>query len=397
MTAQQTHATHAPTRSGDDIGAVRGTMLVAEREIVTTVRTPAFIWSFVITVLAVAALILGQKFIGEFFSSAIGDGQNTVASAMASPQLEASGLEVTKTATAEEALQLVRDGEVSAAWVSAADLANVELLDPDGKPMTVPEGVPGVLVALDSYPQTIAQALTVSPMTGQLTYDGGVNPILGYLMGIGFGILYFMSVMMYAQRIAQSVVEEKASRIVELLLSTLRPSAILAGKVIGGTVLAVGQVVVIILVALICLSIGGFGDFTAVLGPSFLWFVILFFPGFVLFAALYGGMAATVSRPEDVPAATSVLMMLAMIPYILVITFSSNPQLMGWLSFIPFSAPVAMPVRLYQGWAQWWEPIVALAILIVTVLVALWFGARIYENSVLRTQGKVKLMDALKG
>ncbi|RRJ87058.1 ABC transporter permease [Gulosibacter macacae] len=383
-----------PTR---EVSTMSGTMLVAKREIITTLRTPAFIWSFVITLVVVALLILGQRFIGDFFVSAMGDGANTVATAEDPAQLEAAGLEATTTATAAEALDLVRDGTVRAAWVSADDLAGVELFMPNGAPLEVPAGLPGMLVSLDSYPTNIAQALTVQPLAGQLSYQGGVDPLLGYFMGLGFGVLYFSSIMMYASRIAQSVVEEKASRIVEILLSTLRPSAILAGKVIGGTVLAVGQVLAIVLVAMVCFAIAGQGDIASLLGPSFLWFVVLFFPGFVLFAALYGGLAATVSRPEDVPSATSMLMMLAMIPYILVITFSSNPQLMGWMSYIPFSAPVAMPVRIYQGWAQWWEPLVALAILLVTVAAAIWLGARIYENSVLRTQGKVKLTDALKG
>ena len=288
-------------------------------------------------------------------------------------------------------------GEGPANRAPEVEAAGAPLLDPEGEPVQVPPSVSGVLVGLDGVDSGLIQRLTESPYPAQLEAGVGLNPMVTYFVTIGLGVLYFMSVMMFAQRIAQSVVEEKASRIVELLLASVRPRTIIAGKVIGGTVLAVGQVVGLAAIALIAFALSGQTGFVQLLGPALAWFAVLFFVGFVLFAALYAGMGATVSRPEDVPSAVSLLTWLVMIPYLLVVMFSTNPELMRVISYIPFSAPVAMPIRLFQGAAEWWEPFVALAILIITAAAAIWLGAKLYENAVLRTQGKVKLLEALRG
>jgi ABC-2 type transport system permease protein len=88
--------------------------------------------------------------------------------------------------------------------------------------------------------------------------------------------------------------------------------------------------------------------------------------------------------------------MLIMAPYILVIFFNDNPVVLAVMSYIPFSAPVGMPVRIFLGEAQWWEPLLSLAILIATCVAAIILGARIYENSLLRMGARVTLREALR-
>ena len=89
--------------------------------------------------------------------------------------------------------------------------------------------------------------------------------------------------------------------------------------------------------------------------------------------------------------------MLIMLPYFLVIFFNDNPTVMTVMSYIPFSAPVGMPVRLFLGEAQWWEPLLSLVILLATCVLAIWVGAKIYQNSLLRMGARVKLSEALRG
>ena len=164
--------------------------------------------------------------------------------------------------------------------------------------------------------------------------------------------------------------------------------------------LALVQVAAVVIAALATLAAtgqlsgGDFGD-PGALTVGLIWFAVLFVVGFMLFAALYAGVASTVSRPEDVPSATSVLTFVAMVPYLLVIMFNTNQTVLTWLSYIPISSPVAMPLRLFAGTAAWWEPLLALLVLVATTALFLWLGARIYENTVLRS-GRVKLKDALK-
>ena len=116
-----------------------------------------------------------------------------------------------------------------------------------------------------------------------------------------------------------------------------------------------------------------------------------------MLAALFAATAAMVSRPEDVGAVTTPVTMLVMIPYFLVIFFNDNPTVLAIMSYVPFSAPVGMPMRIFLGEAQWWEPFLSLAILIATTAVALSIGERIYSNSLLKMGARVKLAEALRG
>jgi ABC-2 type transport system permease protein len=104
-----------------------------------------------------------------------------------------------------------------------------------------------------------------------------------------------------------------------------------------------------------------------------------------------------VSRQEDIGSTTMPITMLVMAPYFLVIFFFDNPLVLAIMSYVPFSAPVGMPMRIFLGDALWWEPLVSLAILIATCVVAILVGARIYENSLLRMGARVKLSEALAG
>jgi ABC-2 type transport system permease protein len=91
------------------------------------------------------------------------------------------------------------------------------------------------------------------------------------------------------------------------------------------------------------------------------------------------------------------LTMLILLPYFLVIFLNGNPVALAVLSYVPFSAPVAMPLRVFAGEAQWWEPLLSLAVLVVTCAGAIWVGARIYRNSLLRMGARVRLGEALAG
>ena len=123
---------------------------------------------------------------------------------------------------------------------------------------------------------------------------------------------------------------------------------------------------------------------------------MFFLFGFILLASLFAAAAAMVSRQEDIGSTTTPLTMLIMAPYFLVIFFNDNPTVLAIMSYVPFSAPVGMPMRLFLGEAQWWEPLLSLAILIATCVAAILVGARIYENSLLRMGARVKLREALR-
>ena len=138
-------------------------------------------------------------------------------------------------------------------------------------------------------------------------------------------------------------------------------------------------------------------DILSQISVSMLWFVAFFIVGFVLLAAVYAGSASRVSRIEDTGAVLTPVTWLAMAPYFIVVFFLTNETVMTVASYVPFSAPVAMPVRVFLGNAQWWEPILSLGILVVSAWAAIVLASVIYRRTVLRTGTRVKLKEALSG
>ena len=275
--------------------------------------------------------------------------------------------------------QLLRDGEVEAIVVPAA---------------SEPLGI--TVIGLDSPPEAVVAALAVQP-TVELLEPAATDPTLAYLVAFGFGLVFFMSAITFGTTIAQSVVEEKQTRIVEILLSTVSARALLTGKVIGNSIMAFGQILAIAVLAITGLAVTGQRVLLGGLGASVVWFVVFFVIGFVMLAALFAATAATVSRAEDVGSVTTPVTMLVMIPYFLVVFFNDNATVLAIMSYVPFSAPVGMPVRIFLGQAEWWEPLLSLAILLATTALAVLVGERIYRYSLLRTGARVPFSEALRG
>ncbi|NQX34925.1 ABC transporter permease [Herbiconiux sp. VKM Ac-2851] len=377
------------------LSAVQGTRLVAAREISMRLRSKAFLISTGILLVVVLGSIVAS---GIFAANA---GAPKVAVVPQTAPL-VSGLDdrldITQAATVADAEQLVRDGDVEAAIVLPG---TVEGATP-APTATGTTGTPGgpeaayEVLALSDTPTGVVSLLSLAPPV-QLLEPGDSDGFLAYVVGIAFGIVFFMAAVTFGSTIAQSVVEEKQTRVVEILLSTINARELLAGKVIGNSVLAFGQTALIGLAAVLGLAITGQSGLLGLLGPAIAWFVVFFVFGFVLIAALYSASAALVSRQEDVGSVTSPVTTLVMLPYFLVIFFNSNEAVMAVMSYVPFSAPIGMPLRLFLGDAEWWEPLVSLVILLATTAVVVVIGSRIYANSLLRTGPRVKLADALKG
>ncbi|MFD5598821.1 ABC transporter permease [Leucobacter sp. NPDC058333] len=370
----------APRSTSRPITGAQGAWLVAEREITTKLRSKAFLISTGVLLL----LVLGSVVFSGFMASKGGFQSDTkvvavgAATELVQP-LDGNGFEVTEAPDRAAAEQAVRDGDVEAAVVPGGDTA-VDL----------------TVLANDSAPTGLLQALSAAP-TVELLEPMTDNPFLAYIIAIAFGVVFMMSAITFGTTIAQSVVEEKQTRIVEILLATVSARTMLAGKILGNSILALAQVVAIAALSSVGMLATGQDLLLGELGTALIWFGILFAFGFVLLAGLYAALAALVSRQEDIGSVTSPVMMLVMLPYVGVIVFYDNPTVLAVMSYLPFSAPVGMPMRLYLGTAEWWEPFASLGILIVSIAIVITIGSRIYSNSILRTGVRVKLSEALKG
>ncbi len=352
--------------------------LVAGREVMQKLRSKAFVISTIILMLVVLASIV----IGGLVSRNQGDTPVAAVGVIAEQLNGVPGIEVTEVPTRAEAETLVRDGEVDGAAVELENSA---------------AGGPGYeVIGLEEAPGILIQSLSVTPEVTLLD-EPNVDGFIAYFVALGFGIVFFISAVTFGGTIAQSVVEEKQTRVVEILLSSISSRALLAGKVVGNSILAFGQIIAIAVLAGLGLMVIGQDILISDLGPSVVWFLFFFAIGFVLLAAMYAASAALVSRMEDVGAVVTPVTYLVMIPYFLVIFFNDNELVLGIMSYVPFSAPVGMPMRIFLETAQWWEPLLSLAILLVTTIVVVTIGARIYGNSLLRTGARVKLGEALRG
>ncbi|MEI3845865.1 MULTISPECIES: ABC transporter permease [unclassified Microbacterium] len=361
--------------SGATLGSGQAIWLVAEREIGSKLRSKAFVISTAILFIGALALVIWAGFQASNDSgtpvAVTADAQQYVAAA--------EGLDVTDVDDRAAAEALVADGTVDAGVVG----------DPSS-----PLGF--AVIADSSPPTTLLLQLAQVPPVELLNPDEG-NAALGYIAAVGFGIVFLLAASLFGGTIAQSVVEEKQTRVVELLISAIPVRSLLAGKVIGNTILAMGQILILAAIAVIGLTVTDQTALLQGLGGPIAWFAIFFLFGFILLASLFAAAASMVSRQEDIGSTTMPLTMLVMAPYFLVIFFNDNPVVLAIMSYVPFSAPVGMPMRIFLGQAQWWEPLVSIAILIATCVAAILIAARIYQNSLLRMGGRVKLSEALAG
>ena len=352
-----------------------GTWLVAEREIMTKLRSKSFVISTIITL----AVILAGVVIGSLVSANPSLPKVAAVGSAITVVEQTESFDVVEAANRDEAEALVRSEEVEAAIVpdDSADSAT------------------GLLViGLDEAPNGVLAALSVSPAVDILQPDTQ-NKGLIYLVAFGFGIVFFMSAITFGMTIAQSVVEEKQTRIVEILMSTVPVRVLLAGKILGNSLLAFGQIALIALLSGVGLLATGQNILLADIGPALIWFTVFFTFGFVLLASLFAATAALVSRQEDMGSVTTPIMMLVMIPYFLVIFFNDNAFVLAIMSYVPFSAPVGMPMRVFLGTAEWWEPLLSLVVLLASTAFFIAIGSRIYANGLLKMGAPMKLKDAL--
>lgn len=345
------------------MNTLAATQLVAAREVRAKLRDRTFLLSTLIFLLIAAA--------ATTLPSLLSGGPATVAATPeVSAELRAAGLEVREVSDDAAAERAVRNGETDAAVVAG----------------------PTVL-AREEAPADVVAALSVEPPV-RLLDPTPAEPPGAVLVPFVFAFVFLLTSQTFGVQIAQSIIEEKQTRIVEILVAAVPVRALLVGKMIAGTVLALGQIALVALVAVVGLRLFGDSELLNLLGPAIGWFLPYFLLGFVLIAALWAAAGALVSRLEDIGTVAMPVQLVVMIPFFGVIFLSDNAFAMQVLSYVPFSAPTAMPLRLFTGDAAGWEPPLSLALLLVTALAVLAAGARVYEGSLLRTNGNTSLRTA---
>ncbi|MCL2594107.1 MAG: ABC transporter permease, partial [Promicromonosporaceae bacterium] len=254
------------------------------------------------------------------------------------------------------------------------------------------------IINLGGDPGTVTSAVAEAHAEVTALNPPPERDVTQIVAGVLVGILMFMAIMICGQMVAVGVVEEKTSRVVELLLSTVKPTQLLAGKTLGIGVVGLVQVALTVAAAAAAASVTGMLDDTGLrLGSTVVWALIWFMVGFATFALILAALAALVSRQEEVGSVIMPVTMFMILPYILgvnVLPVDPTNALATNLSYVPGIAPFLMPLRDALDVVELWEQLLALGISLAAIPVLIWIGARIYSNAVLRTGARIKLKEA---
>jgi ABC-2 type transport system permease protein len=377
--------------------------VVAGREISTRIRDKGFlIGSAVLIVLILGMLIFQVAINSGADTTKIGVvGGNAAVTDALRTQGDALGTEVQVTAYDDEgaARQAVEDGDVDAALLSPSG-ARPELLVENGGDQTetlVQGAVQGMSlsrqlaasgVQLDSPPDVAVVALDPNA-------DADLEAAVVALVGV---VVLYSLLILFGQFVAQGVVEEKSSRVVELLLATMRPWQLLAGKILGLGLLGLAQMLVIAVIGVAGALTFDVVDLPGRLIGTVLTVVAWFVLGYAFYASVFAAAASLVSRQEDLGSVITPASLLLVVGFVISIQAAQDPTgtLSTVTSFIPGLSPLVMPVREAAGAAEWWEVVIAVVLMLASIAVIVRVGGRIYSGALLRTGGKVKLREALR-
>jgi ABC-2 type transport system permease protein len=392
------------------MSTIDGIRLTARRELVERTRERAFLVSTLITVAILCAIIVVPRLLGagrapSFDVGLVGAAARPLGEALTA-QAPGAGIKVKLHAPADAAAAetAVRTGGLDLAIVGDDQLVVKSELD-DRLNVLVQAASRSLRAqqrlarsGLDQAQVQAALAPPPLPVRALQPVDRDTRSkrsiatiavflLYGQLIGYGYGV-------------ASGVVEEKATRVVEVLLAAVRPVQLLSGKVIGiGLVgllqlLAVGAVGLVVALAVKAVTLPP-GAFLTV-GSVLLWFLL----GYAFYSSLFAVAGAIVSRQEELQNTSAPLSLLLVGSFLLAFNVAlGNPgsTLATVSSFLPPVAPMILPIRIAAGEAAAWQIALSLAVMLVSIVAVVLGAARLYAGAVLQTGARVKLRDAWTG
>ena len=391
--------------------AFRNTFLVARREFVTRVRSRFFQIGTVVLMLLLAGYIVLQAYVISKAATTVKVGFVGATQVLAQPLQTAAGSSTLKIDTrsvpdVSTGEAEVRDGKLDvlvSGAPTAPDVAVKDQIDP-----TVEATLDGLVKAVVLNQALTASGGNASAIEAQVA-GAGIHLVLldpratqraqNVVVGLFVAALLYVALVLYGQFVAASVVEEKANRVIEILLATVRPRQLMLGKVVGIGLVGFVQLVLLGAVGLIAVSRTHAVSVPSVtveaVAGGLLWFVL----GFVLYALMFAAAGSLVSRQEDLGAVTTPITMLIVGTYLAFFWVAANPTapLAIVLSIVPPFAPVLMASRIATGDAQPWQVGLAIVLTLIEIGALNALAARIYQNSVLRVGTRVKFLEAWRG
>ena len=227
--------------------------------------------------------------------------------------------------------------------------------------------------------------------------SAGIN----YILGIMLGMLLYMVIIIYGQMVLTSVVEEKSSRVIDVMVTSCSPFQIMMGKILGIAAVALTQIAIwaalviaaskFLIPALFSADVamssdammqgimGTLGD-TVYIATLFTYLALFILGGFLLYASLYAAAGSAVDSVQDGQQFNTIIMMPIILSMIVMMSVFNDPNspIAFWASMIPFTSPIVMIARIPFG-IPTWEIVVSLVVLYLSFIVTTWLSAKIYR------------------
>jgi ABC-2 type transport system permease protein len=365
--------------------------IVAEREVREKLRTRSFRIALAVFLIGVIALVVLNDVLsgrGRTIEVAVTDDSAAAVIQRAAPLAEqvdaGTRLVLREYDDLVAARDAVLDGDVDAALLPGA------LGQQDW-----------VLVGNDQLDQTLTSAVgtTLNPpsttvrISQQLLDPQAADADKRQLVAFVLVLLFYFAALTFGMGIAQSVVEEKESRVIEILAAAVPTRAMLWGKIAGNTVLALGQIVLVVVAGAVGLLVTGKDDLLSGIGPALAWYVAFFLLGFVALSALWSAAGAMAGRLADVQSTSMPLQVLLLAGYLLGAV--GGDRLEEIVSLVPVVSAMVMPGRIATADVPLWQVLLALLLNVVAAALLVRLGARIYDRNLLQTGRKLGLREAL--
>ncbi len=380
--------------------------LVARREILERVRGRIFRIGTIIILLIVAGAIVIPKIHSNSTTppqqvGLVGASTATITQVVKYSAKQAqTPVHVVTEPSQESAEAALRSGRLDVAVIDGNKvITNQPVVGSSSDTATLVEVLAPELGVLHSYQQAglspqqigqVANARSVPVESLQSKPGRSVNKGTS-VIGV---VLIFLMLTQYNTWILMGVMQEKASRVVEVLLATVRPVQLLGGKVLGIGLVALGQAALIVATAFIVSKAVGSsllnGTGPVLILSDLIWLVL----GYSFYCWLYAAAGSMAERQDQVQTLALPLSLPILIAYVYSITVAStgNPSLLfKVLAYFPPTAPFAMPVLVGLNQVEWWQFLISCALSIVGTAIMAWFAAGVYRRAVLQSGQRVSL------
>lgn len=388
---------------------MRSLLLVATREFTERLRSKAFVISNLVVLVVILASVLAPALLidddpttslGTLGDEAAAVGELAVGQAAAF-DLDVEVVAIDDRDAAEQALL---DGELDAVLLDATGVLVERSVGPRLSSLLASAAnarqVDAVLDEAGIAPEDRELLFAVEPLEVEALEERDeaidvFDPSILVVYAAVF-LLYGLLVI-YGQWVSQGIVEEKQSRVVEVLLASMRPSDLLGGKIVGLGALGLAQIVLFAVVGVGGLLATGVLEIPAASWGALALVVPWFVLGYLLYASLFAMAGALVSRVEDLQS--------VVLPVIMVLVFAlfaaqfalaaPDSAVASVAGVVPFTAPIVQPILISAGMASLGEVVVSILLAVGLIALVIPLAGRVYRGGVLRTRGRVPLREAL--